>query len=480
MHSSRAVEQILGRILRLPRAAWKKHDELNLAYAFAASPNFAQTAMALTDALIQNGFKRQEASDFIVPASSQQLEFPEGDLFSHSITVSIPEIPNVNALPDTIRQVVSFDPNSHTMTVIGEMTEMIKEQLGEYFSTSKGKEAIETAFWEFRKRAGKETERQRRIFSVPVLAIKVENLFEQLEENHLLERPLSLSKCDALLTEEEFPSKRPEGKMGEITVSKEGNLEVRFLSELTEQMWFFGASEGWTEGMLVQWLDRAIPHHDISQAESALFLVRATRALIDQRGFSLNQLVIDKYRLRHAVNEKIEKLRHEARGKAFQDLLFSEESSPLCVKPDVCFPYDPLHYPYGRAYRGGCQWRKHYYDQVGELEAQGEEFECAQFLDQLPQINSWVRNLERRPKTSFWLQTSTDKFYPDFVCLLNDGRYLAVEYKGEHLWSTDDSKEKRIIGDLWEKLSNGKCLFIMPKGKDFAAIREKIDKKMAT
>jgi len=72
------------------------------------------------------------------------------------------------------------------------------------------------------------------------------------------------------------------------------------------------------------------------------------------------------------------------------------------------------------------------------------------------------------------LQTSTDKFYPDFVCLLNDVRYLVVEYKGEDRWSDDDSKEKREIGELWEARSEGLCLFIMPKGKDFEAIRAKI------
>lgn len=40
-----------------------------------------------------------------------------------------------------------------------------------------------------------------------------------------------------------------------------------------------------------------------------------------------------------------------------------------------------------------------------------------------------------------------------------------------------DSKEKRDLGELWEARSGGKCLFIMPKGKDFAAIRTKIGHK---
>ncbi len=45
--------------------------------------------------------------------------------------------------------------------------------------------------------------------------------------------------------------------------------------------------------------------------------------------------------------------------------------------------------------------------EIGDLEAQGEEFECAQFIDQLDEVEFWVRNPVRRPGHSFWLQTST-------------------------------------------------------------------------
>ena len=114
---------------------------------------------------------------------------------------------------------------------------------------------------------------------------------------------------------------------------------------------------------------------------------------------------------------------------------------------------------------------------MGELEEGGEEFLCAQILDQMDEVEFWVRNLERQEKFSFWLQTSTDKFYPDFVCKLKDGRYLVVEYKGADRWSNDDSKEKRRLGELWALKSEGKCLFVMPKGKDWDAIRAAVKRK---
>ena len=57
---------------------------------------------------------------------------------------------------------------------------------------------------------------------------------------------------------------------------------------------------------------------------------------------------------------------------------------------------------------------------------------------------------------------------------VTDGRILVVEYKGLHLWSNDDSKEKRAVGDLWAARSKGTCLFVMPNGPDYAAIARTI------
>jgi len=67
------------------------------------------------------------------------------------------------------------------------------------------------------------------------------------------------------------------------------------------------------------------------------------------------------------------------------------------------------------------------------------------------------------------MQTSPDKFYPDFVCKLKDGRVLVVEYKGGHLINSD-SKEKEALGELWAKRSGGACLFVMPTNKGYEAI----------
>ncbi|MBI1924170.1 DEAD/DEAH box helicase family protein [Candidatus Poribacteria bacterium] len=478
MRSTTAVEQLLGRVMRLPNAKRKVRAALNMAYTFAASRSFAQAANALTDALIQNGFERLEAKDLIVPehASQQELLF---ETPKEELTVPIPEIPKMETLSPNVATKVTFDAEDKTLTIREPLNGQEWTVLENCFSTPEGQAAIARARQQSRHvmtKTPKTPSERGEIFSIPVLAVKSGDLFEPFETTHFLEIPWQLSACDASLSETEFPSKRPTGQKGEIQITKSGKIEAHFLSELQEQITVLAADMGWTVSELAHWLDRKISHPDITPTESGIFLSRLLRYLIEERGFSLDELVHDKYRLMKAAAAKMDGHRREARNAAYQTLLFNEGEKTLVVSPEACFQFDPNPLNYSTTpYKGYYQFQKHYYPRVSDLKAEGEEFQCAQFIDaSLPQVQFWVRNIERRPSHAFWLQTSTDKFYPDFVCLLNDGRYLVVEYKGEDRWSNDDSKEKRDIGGLWEGRSGGKCLFVMPKGKDFDAIKAKL------
>ena len=104
----------------------------------------------------------------------------------------------------------------------------------------------------------------------------------------------------------------------------------------------------------------------------------------------------------------------------------------------------------------------------------GPPIECPQFIDTLDEIDTWARNIPRRPTSSFWLQTATEKFYPDYICRLKDGRFLVVEYKGGHLEDGSDANEKRMLGELWEARSGGQCPLVMPSSRDWNAIRQKV------
>jgi len=478
IRSTTYVEQILGRVLRLPKAKWKSHEDLNMAYAFVASHRFQEAANALTDALVQNGFEKQEAQDLIVPMPMvhPELPFDESRPFLGAFTVNLPEIPRLDDLTSPTGQKVIFNAEERKMTFQGTMSTDQRKELLACFTSDAGKAAVELAY---RVSNGlppvdKGTPSERgEDFTVPVLAIQQGNLFEPFEDSHFLDYPWDLSKCDSLLTEDEYAPKRPGAQHGEIDINGAGKIRAAFISNLQNQMVLFATGGEWAVADLVHWLDQNIPHRDISPTETGIFLTRAVHDLIEIRGLELEQLVHDKYRLKEAMAAKVDQHRQGAQQTSYQMLLSPECATPLVVHPEICFSFNPRQYPYNTPYRGRYNFNKHYYPEIGDLKPQGEEFQCAQYIDTLEEVEFWVRNLERRPGHAFWLQTSTDKFYPDFVCKLKDEHYLVVEYKGEG-WMNEDAKEKKALGDLWEKRSNGKCLFVMPTGKDYETIRRKI------
>jgi len=475
MRSGTAVEQILGRVMRLPHVKRKQHDALNLAYAYAASANFGATAQSLVDGLVQNGFSRIEAKDLVVGPEQGEFDFSSLPLFSRtpeSVTIATSETPQLDRLPKDIAAKVRMDSYSGTIVFTGRMDEQDLAELMECFKTDEGKAAIEKAFKESRVKYDVRSAAERgEEFSIPVLAYKQDRLpLEPFEETHF-KRLLQLSQYDATLTEEEFPVERPQARQVKIDF-EESKFKVEFITELHQQMRLLASDQGWTDVDLVYWLDQTLPRRrDITQSETGAFLTRLVQKLLRERGFTLDQLVHDKYRLRAALVEKIGRIRKDARNEAYQPFL-DLEASPLTVTPGCCFTYDSHRYPINCLYQGPYQFNKHYYPQIGGFDS-GEEFEYAQFIDTLPEVRFWVRNPARGSR-AFRLQTSTDKFYPDFVCQLHDGRYLVVEYKGVDRWSNDDSREKRKLGELWEKRSDRACLFIMPKGKDFAVTRVKV------
>ena len=99
-------------------------------------------------------------------------------------------------------------------------------------------------------------------------------------------------------------------------------------------------------------------------------------------------------------------------------------------------------------------------------------------LDSLPEVKHWIRNVAKHPD-AFYLPLAQNKFYPDYVAELNDGRIFVVEYKGEGWVDTGDTERKRSVGAKWEQVSGGKGLFlIVEKEHDGLGMREQMVEKV--
>ncbi|OQY66778.1 MAG: hypothetical protein B6D47_11355, partial [Rhodocyclaceae bacterium UTPRO2] len=68
--SSKDMEQLLGRVLRMPYARRRRSELLNRAYAHVASAQTAQVANALADKLVAMGFEELEAAQAVFPTTT--------------------------------------------------------------------------------------------------------------------------------------------------------------------------------------------------------------------------------------------------------------------------------------------------------------------------------------------------------------------------------------------------------------------------
>ncbi|MHB9138978.1 MAG: DEAD/DEAH box helicase [Victivallaceae bacterium] len=471
VHASTSVEQILGRILRLPHRLPKQDKALNKAYAFITSSRFAETARSLIDALVENGFNQQEAQEFISVCQPEIPDFPliQATRRIEPKVIVMQEVPDPATLPKELRNKIKIDTQARTVTI----TQYLQPEEEKTFAQHLVMEDSQKHFFEEAQKHREESiallqspSEHNKIFDVPQLYVKDGDWLELFEEQTLMDQGWELSDFDARLTDAEFADfMREDSELGEIDIGQRGMLKSHFIAELNHEIALIDfVDASWTEGEVIYSLARNLFYPELTPQDKEQFLQVLIGDLTGRRNIPLAQLVRKRFILRKIIDAKIKSCRQNSRDKTFQELLFGNDALELEVSPERCFSFNPDQYPARYNCSQSQMFRKHYYPVVGELEDKGEEFECACFIDGLDEVEFWVRNLERNPSFSFWLQTSSDKFYPDFVCKLKDGRILVVEHKGADRWTNDDSKEKRRIGELWAAKSHGKCLFAMPSG----------------
>jgi type III restriction enzyme len=466
--SARAVEQILGRILRLPGATKKRHNELDCAYAFVTSDQFAAAAKQLKDALVADGFEKMEAEELVGTFEEPHLPLTPGGLFAPRGEV-VSQAPDLAKLPESLRSVIQYDPQEGTISIPGAASETDVKALQSAFVRPEDKEAIRRIVEQKKARVTPRLEVQARPpFVIPGLALRTGSVAHLFNEEPLLEIAFDLNKCSTEIPENIFPPANQihEGNEAVIDVTDEGRLDVQFKDELHAQLQKLWNEPDWTIAALAGWLDRHVRHLDIGQSQFALFAHGVVTYLTEKKGWEIGALGRQKFRLAAALEEFVAWHRDMHRNLAYQQFLFGAEKTRLEVSPEVVFTLTEEEYAPHEFFRGAT-FARHAFSCVGDMNEL--ELECARLLDSHRLVKRWVRNIDRR-ETSFWLQTPSDKFYPDFLAELTDGRYLVVECKGEDRWSNDDSKEKRAIGDLWAERSKGKCLFVMPKGDSWADI----------
>ena len=298
-------------------------------------------------------------------------------------------------------------------------------------------------------------------FTIPRLMSEVQGTLEFADTDVFMEyHDWSLLNHSPKLGEGEFTIHETARS---FEIDLDGNrITYQFATE-DEQLVLEVEVEGWTPEALVLWLDRQVRQPDINQSDLLRWLRDLAGHLITTRRMHIAALMRCKFILARKVRERIAAIRRQERNGVYQRYLFAPEAR-VDVSFDQAFHFRDGMYRDQRRYRGHWKPRRHFLgpDHVPVFDGadNGEELRCAQAIDSLPGVKFWIRNVARHPD-SFWLPTATDKFYPDFVVRMEDGRLLVIEYKGAHIADSSDTAEKRTIGELWERNSAGKGLFIV-------------------
>jgi len=259
-----------------------------------------------------------------------------------------------------------------------------------------------------------------------------------------------------------------DGRVAEVTIQPGAQWEMPL-------QW--NAKREWNEDRIALWLEKEIRLQYLTQETLAIVALHNVQALVE-RGMSVAVLARFKFLLARRLKEKLAQLRIDAKVENYQRVLFDADGGAPMSRFRFEFSADGESYHYNYAYQGGYRFDKHYYGPIGDLKNAGEEYECAVALDSMAEVQYWIRNVDRKPN-SFWLPLARNKFYPDFVAQLFDGRMLAVEYKGKHLVSAKEAKERNLIGELWQRESAGKALFVMPtQTRDAPPVRAQIERKL--
>ena len=491
IQSAQNVEQLFGRVLRMPYAKRRQSAALNKAYAYVSEPSFGDAARALVDKLVKMGFEEEEAQGSIQPNIPGLKGFgTDGGLFG-LIEVQKPTLSHtISALPETLcalkgithegLRVRETCGGEVEITVTGGIDASLEESIIAAVPESE-RQGFSNSIEVYRtlnKHLLSPAERGEKL-KIPRLMSEIQGRLEFADTDMFMEySDWSLLDHPATLDGGEFTI-RETARSFEIDIDGR-RVRHRFVNE-QEQLALNVAVEGWTAENLAIWLDRQVHQMDIHHAELRRWLTDLILYLTSRRGMHITALTRCKFMLARIIRGKIDRFRASERRLAYQRYLF-EPGARVDVSFDTTFEFRDGMYRDQRRYRGHWRPSKHFLgpDQVPAFDGadDGEEVQCAQALDSLSAVQYWVRNVSRH-SDSFWLPTATDKFYPDFVALLNDGRYFVVEYKGAHIAERSDTAEKRTVGELWERQSDGKGIFaVVERQLDGLDMRGQLSKKI--
>jgi type III restriction enzyme len=470
IRSGGAVEQLLGRVLRMPFATRRSSEELNRAYAHVSEKNFFDAAEGLKDRLTEMGCDERTALEAIVE-QPETFEWREDQpLFTR------PELPvlHVQERPDqsgwtaemvAATRIADDGAGGVAITFDTAAPDAVLREVAAAVSTPETTPIAAVEAFLVQRAAALSPAEQGEVLTLPRLAIERDGQIEIVFPETLVD----VGGWDLRQVNTSLPGFALTDRPDTFEMDVDGDQVVYSRIDAAAELALDDAT-AWDVAALSRWLDRTTRQRDVAQPIFLEYSRRVVEGVAER--IPLAQLVRGKYALRRAIIARVAQLRHAAGARGVQLLL--GDIAPVLALGDNGFGFSKAGYDPRTPYAGPWRPRKHLFSQVGDLKHGGEEWMAAVQIDDHPAVKHWVRNVDRTA-WSYALPTATDLFYPDFVAELIDGRKLIVEYKGADRTDNADSREKRNIGARLQEVSGGSVVFLWAELDRNGGVARQID-----
>lgn len=468
-----SVEQILGRILRLPYTCEHKNLYLNLSYVFTSSADFRATLDDIIKSLNKAGFSKKDykiIEEQAVETSESQLSdnaTTESDLFELGYGLHEPEggiledesFPSVSLNAQSIKDRLNDSGENNINSDVKKIEEFAARANEEYGNALKATEnANDLVPNEIKEMAGcyfiKDCYREKAFMvKLPIFKKKVSGQNSVFEDDVLL--PLTKEMLEEGFSEKmskldhDIDFKRSDVQAQSIDLDESGSSPVRrkldekqleFIREAFAQY----RSDRTRQNQVIDQITKGLgKYKSISDSDLRLYVKTAIEGKTNEE---LEDIVIYSQSSIAAVANKLDSLLLEYRKDMFKKWLDLEMivcESEYEFHDTQTVPNKLIGLPKGL------------YEE--EENVNGFENEILTAISNLDNVVFWHRNPERG--VGFGINGFINH-YPDFIVYLKSGKIILVETKGDDR-DNSDSKLKIELGSYWQNKAGDQYRYYM-------------------
>ena len=453
------VEQILGRVLRLPHTQKNTSEVLNLSYVITSSANFNQTVEKVVAGLNNAGFsshdyRAQDANTSIETEPLPQVE----QLTIAPSSAEEPDVPDVSGVDlkarfEAAAQEAELTVQNGTVTADPlfaqalEQNQTYENEIRQTDNTALSQAPLEVRDKMNQFRMNEEFAADASSLQIPQFMLETgPSLFseahEVLELEHL-EGKFTLRDKDAHV---DFTTVKAEMALVDMEDGKDGTAKAWRLeggdSAFFREWFNTQPSEkrlSLCKGIIKQKLSKM---NCVNDRDLDDYINRIIATLTEDQ---ISELEQSPYPYVMKIQEKVKMLLAQHRAATFDTWLEQDKISclPNYILPPVISPTEFTTMVPKSLYTSEEKMNDYELDVVWRLSA-------------LDNVKWWHRNISR---LGFQINGPVHA-YPDIIVMLQNGKVLMVETKGDHL-DNEESKEKAKIGDQWAKLAGKQYKYYM-------------------